>query len=186
MSVSVIIPALNEEPTVAGVIRACLADDPLEVLVIDADSTDDTAAVARAAGADVRNWRHILPEPPRPGKGESLWRGVAAARGDIVVFIDADLESAAPGMVTALAAPFADPGVNMVKARYRRSLNGQPTGGGRVTELTAKPLIRQFFPELAHIDQPLGGEYALRRSSALEVPFVEGYGVEAGDRKSVV
>lgn len=180
MSVSVIIPALNEESTVAGVIRACLADDPLEVLVIDADSTDYTAAVARAAGADVRNWRDILPEPPRPGKGESLWRGVAAARGDIVVFIDADLESAAPGMVTALAAPFADPGVNMVKARYRRSLNGQPTGGGRVTELTAKPLIRQFFPELAHIDQPLGGEYALRRSAALEVPFVEGYGVEAG------
>ena len=81
MSVSVIIPALNEESTVAGVIRACLADDPLEVLVIDADSTDDTAAVARAAGADVRNWRDILPEPPRPGKGEALWRGVAAARG---------------------------------------------------------------------------------------------------------
>ena len=180
MSVSVIIPALNEEGTVADVVRACLADEPLEVLVIDADSTDATDSRAAAAGADVRNWRDILPEEPRPGKGESLWRGVAAAKGDIVVFVDADLESAAPGMVTALAAPFADPAVEMVKARYRRSLNGQPTGGGRVTELTAKPLIKQLFPELAHIDQPLGGEYALRRATALELPFVEGYGVEAG------
>ena len=180
MNVSVIIPALNEEHTVADVVRACLADDPLEVLVIDADSTDATAARAAAAGADVRNWRDILSEEPRPGKGESLWRGVAAAKGDVVVFVDADLESAAPGMITALAAPFVDPAVDMVKARYQRSLNGQPTGGGRVTELTAKPLIKQFFPELAHIDQPLGGEYALRRDTALELPFVEGYGVEAG------
>ena len=68
----------------------------------------------------------------------------------------------------------------MVKARYQRSFEGKPTGGGRVTELTAKPLLRQFFPELAHIDQPLGGEYALRRAAAVELPFVEGYGVEAG------
>lgn len=179
-SVSVVIPALNEERTVAHVVRACLADEPLEVIVIDADSSDETAAEAQAAGAQVLNWREILPEEPRPGKGESLWRGVAAAEGDIVVFIDADLESAAPGMVTALSEPFVDPHVQLVKARYARSLNGKPTGGGRVTELTAKPLLRQFFPELAHIDQPLGGEYALRRAAAMELPFVEGYGVEAG------
>lgn len=179
-SVSVVIPALNEERTVAHVVRACLADEPQEVIVIDADSSDETAAEAQAAGAQVLNWREILPEKPRPGKGESLWRGVAAAEGDIVVFIDADLESAAPGMVTALSEPFVDPHVQLVKARYARSLNGKPTGGGRVTELTAKPLLRQFFPELAHIDQPLGGEYALRRAAAMELPFVEGYGVEAG------
>ena len=164
MNVSVIIPALNEEHTVAEVVRACLVDDPLEVLVIDADSTDATASRAAAAGADVRNWCDILSEEPRPGKGESLWRGVAAAKGDIVVFVDADLESAAPGMIAALAAPFVDPAVDMVKARYQRSLNGQPTGGGRVTELTAKPLIKQFFPELAHIDQPLGGRRQARHS----------------------
>ena len=126
------------------------------------------------------NWREILPEEPRPGKGESLWRGVAAAEGDIVVFIDADLESAAAGMVSALTEPFIDPHIQMVKARYQRSFHGSPTGGGRVTELTAKPLLRQFFPELAHIDQPLGGEYALRRAAAMELPFVDGYGVEAG------
>ena len=180
MKVSVIIPALDEERTVAHVVRACLADEPHEVLVIDADSYDETAAEAQAAGARVLNWREILPEEPRPGKGESLWRGVAAAQGDIVVFIDADLESAAPGMVSALAEPFVDPHVQMVKARYQRSFHGSPTGGGRVTELTAKPLLRQFFPELAHIDQPLGGEYALRRAAAVELPFVDGYGVEAG------
>ena len=179
-SVSVVIPALNEERTVAHVVRACLADEPLEVIVIDADSSDETVAEAQAAGARVLNWREILPEEPRPGKGESLWRGVAAAGGDIVVFIDADLESAAPGMVSALTEPFIDPHIQMVKARYQRSFQGKPTGGGRVTELTAKPLVRQFFPELAHIDQPLGGEYALRRAAALELPFVEGYGVEAG------
>ncbi|HCT9181557.1 glucosyl-3-phosphoglycerate synthase [Corynebacterium guaraldiae] len=179
-SVSVVIPALNEERTVAHVVRACLADEPQEVIVIDADSSDETAAEAQAAGAQVLNWREILPEEPRPGKGESLWRGVAAAEGDVVVFIDADLESAAPGMVTALSEPFVDPHVQLVKARYARSLNGKPTGGGRVTELTAKPLLRQFFPDLAHIDQPLGGEYALRRAAAMELPFVEGYGVEAG------
>ena len=180
MKVSVIIPALDEERTVAHVVRACLADEPHEVLVIDADSSDETSAEAQAAGARVLNWREVLPEEPRPGKGESLWRGVAAAEGDIVVFIDADLESAAPGMVSALAEPFIDPHVQMVKARYQRSFHGSPTGGGRVTELTAKPLLRQFFPELAHIDQPLGGEYALRRAAAMELPFVEGYGVEAG------
>ncbi|OFK68765.1 glucosyl-3-phosphoglycerate synthase [Corynebacterium sp. HMSC076G08] len=179
-SISVVIPALDEERTVAHVVRACLADEPLEVIVIDADSTDETAARAAAAGARVCNWREVLDEEPRPGKGESLWRGVAAARGEVVVFIDADLESAAPGMVTALTEPFVDPHVQMVKARYARSLNGQPTGGGRVTELSAKPLLRVFFPELAHIDQPLGGEYAIRREAALDLPFVAGYGVEAG------
>lgn len=181
MRISVVIPALNEAPTVADVVKAALADEPHEVLVIDADSHDSTATQATAAGATVYNWRDILPDvPPRPGKGESLWRGVAAATGDVAVFLDADLEHPAPGMVTALTAPFADPGVHLVKADYRRTLHGQPTGGGRVTELTAKPLLRLLYPELGHINQPLAGEYALRRDTALQLPFVAGYGVEAG------
>lgn len=176
-----VIPALNEESTVAGVVGAVLADHPDEVLVIDADSTDATAVRAAAAGATVLNWREILPEvPPQPGKGESLWRGVAAAAGDVVVFVDADLLQPAAGMVGALAAPFADPAVQLVKADYRRTIDGRPTGGGRVTELTARPLLRALFPELAHIRQPLAGEYAIRRSTALELPFTAGYGVEAG------
>ena len=181
MSVSVVIPALNEEPTIAHVVRACLADNPLEVLVIDADSTDATAAEATSAGARVINWRDALSDVPvRPGKGESLWRGVHAASGDTVVFVDADLESAAPGLVQALAAPFADETVNLVKPVYSRTFGDQPTGGGRVTELTAKPLLEMFFPELSAIAQPLGGEYAIRRSTARQLPFVDGYGVEAG------
>lgn len=180
-SISVVIPALNEAPTVAGVVEAALADNPDEVIVIDADSTDTTAVNARRAGATVYNWREILPAvPTRPGKGESLWRGVEAARGEIVVFVDADLTSLRPGMVRALAAPFVDPDIHLVKADYLRSFGDQPTGGGRVTELTAKPLLRLLFPELAHICQPLGGEYAIRRTTARALPFVAGYGVEAG------
>lgn len=181
MSVSVIIPALNEAATVANVVRAALADNPLEVLVIDADSSDDTAAEAAAAGAQVLKWSSILPSiPTRPGKGESLWRGVAAARGEIVVFVDADLSSFQPGMVSALVQPFRDPIIQLVKADYVRTFGSSPQGGGRVTELTAKPLLRLLYPELAHIHQPLGGEYALRRHTALSLPFVDGYGVEAG------
>lgn len=181
MSISVVIPALNEAATVAGVVSAALADAPLEVLVIDSDSSDDTAALATAAGARVLNWREVLPGiAPVPGKGESLWRGVAAARGEIVVFLDADLASPRPGMVQALAAPFADPGIHLVKADYRRTLNGRSSGGGRVTELSAKPLLRLYYPELSHIHQPLAGEYAIRRSTAEELPFVSGYGVESG------
>ncbi|QPK79925.1 glucosyl-3-phosphoglycerate synthase [Corynebacterium lizhenjunii] len=180
MQVSVIIPALNEEATVAAVVRACLAD-AADVVVIDADSTDSTAQQARSAGARVLNWREVLPDiAPRPGKGESLWRGVAAATGDVVCFIDADIESAEPGMVRALCAPLEDPTVHLVKARYERTLDGAASGGGRVTELTAKPLLREFFPDLRGVAQPLGGEYALRTSVARQLPFVEGYGVEAG------
>lgn len=181
MRVSVVIPALNEETTVAEVVRAALVDVPYEVLVIDADSSDRTAAQATSAGARVLNWREILPGiEPVPGKGESLWRGVAAATGDVVVFLDADLYQPPTGMITALAAPFVDPAVHLVKADYRRTIDGQPTGGGRVTELTARPLLRLLFPDLAHIRQPLAGEYAIRRDTALDLPFTAGYGVEAG------
>lgn len=181
MRISVIIPALNEAPTVAGVVAAALADEPYEVIVIDADSTDATAQNARDAGATVLNWREILPGiATRRGKGESLWRGVHAAGGDVVVFVDADLTSMRPGMVRTLVQPFEDPTIQLVKADYVRTLGDKPTGGGRVTELTAKPLLRLLFPQLAHIRQPLGGEYAIRRATARALPFVSGYGVEAG------
>lgn len=179
--VSVVIPALNEEETVADVVAAVAEQSPGEILVIDSDSVDSTASRARAAGADVIGWRDIAPDiPPHPGKGEALWRGVRAARGEIVVFVDADLTSIPTSLMARLVAPLIDEGVHLVKADYTRAFHGQPAGGGRVTELTAKPLLQTYFPQVSHINQPLGGEYALRRSSALSLPFVEGYGVEAG------
>lgn len=174
MRVSVVIPALDEEETVGGVVkRAC--ERAHEVIVVDSDSRDRTAQRAEAAGARVLNWREIDPAPVRPGKGEALWRGVKAASGDVVVFLDADVTTVEPWWVDALAAPLADPAVHLVKASYRRA-----NDGGRVTELTAKPLLRIFFPELPQLDQPLAGEYAIRRSTALRLPFAAEYGVEAG------
>ena len=158
----------------AGVVAKCLASRADEVIVIDSDSTDATAARADAAGARVVNWRDVDPREPWPGKGEALWRGVRAARGDVVVFVDADVTSLEPWWVDALAAPLDDDTVHLVKASYTRQ-----GAGGRVTELTAKPLLRALFPSI-RVDQPLAGEYAIRRSTALSLPFVAGYGVEAG------
>ena len=175
MRVSVVIPALNEEATVAGVVEKCLASSADEVLVIDPDSTDATATLAAKAGARVVPWREVDPREPWAGKGEALWRGVKAATGDVVVFVDADVTSLEPWWVDALAEPLRDDSVHLVKASYERA-----RAGGRVTELTAKPLLRALFPQLAHIRQPLAGEYAIRRSTALRLPFVAGYGVEAG------
>ena len=180
-SVSVVIPALNEEATVGDVVTQCLRSCAAEVIVIDSDSIDATAARARTAGARVVNWRDAQPAIiPRPGKGEALWRGVSVANGDLVVFVDADVTSLEPGWVDALAAPFADPRVELVKAAYRRDFAGSVGGGGRVTELTAKPLLRALFPALSDLAQPLAGEYAIRRSTARALPFVDGYGVEVG------
>ena len=170
-----VIPALNEEATVAGVVEKCLASHADEVLVIDPDSTDATATLAAEAGARVVPWREVDPREPWAGKGEALWRGVKAAAGDVVVFVDADVTSLEPWWVDALAEPLRDDTVHLVKASYERA-----RAGGRVTELTAKPLLRALFPQLAHIRQPLAGEYAIRRSTALRLPFVAGYGVEAG------
>ena len=170
-----VIPALNEEATVAGVVEKCLASSADEVLVIDPDSTDATATLAAEAGARVVPWREVDPREPWAGKGEALWRGVKAAAGDVVVFVDADVTSLEPWWVDALAEPLRDDTVHLVKASYERA-----RAGGRVTELTAKPLLRALFPQLAHISQPLAGEYAIRRSTALRLPFVAGYGVEAG------
>jgi len=190
--VSVVLPARNEAATVGGLVaelydlwvrRTPLVD---ELLVVDSDSTDDTAAVARTAGADVAATTDVLPcHGTRPGKGEALWKSLAATSGDLVVFLDADLLGDVRHYVPALLAPLlADPSVVYVKGCYTRPLEvdgvEQPAGGGRVTELTARPLLNALWPELAGFVQPLGGEYAGRRSALEQVPFVSGYGVEVG------
>jgi glucosyl-3-phosphoglycerate synthase len=190
--VSVVLPARDEEATV-GRLAAELVDRwvrrvPLvdEVLVVDSDSGDRTAEVARAAGADVVAAADVLPaHGTRPGKGEALWKSLAATTGDLLVFLDADLLGDVTHYVPGLLAPLlTDPQVGYVKGCYTRPLEvdgrSVPAGGGRVTELTARPLLNALWPELAGFVQPLGGEYAGRRQALEQVPFVSGYGVEVG------
>jgi glucosyl-3-phosphoglycerate synthase len=186
-TVSVCLPARNEEttigPIVASVRRHLVEDVALvdEVLVID-DSTDATAAVARSEGAVVVPVEEILPDlPPGSGKGNALWLSLYACEGDIICWLDADIRNFAPHFVTRLVAPLLmDPGIGFVKGYYNRPLDGAPTGGGRVTELMARPLLSSLFPHLTRFVQPLSGEYAGRRELLESVPFVEGYGVEIG------
>jgi glucosyl-3-phosphoglycerate synthase len=190
--VSVVLPARDEEATVgrlvADVAARWVRGVPLvdELLVVDSDSADATAAVARAAGAEVVAAADVLPaHGSRPGKGEALWKGLAATTGDLVVFLDADLLGDVSHYVPALLGPLlGDPQVAYVKGCYTRPLEvagaSSPAGGGRVTELTARPLLDALWPELAGVVQPLGGEYAGRRSALERVPFVSGYGVEVG------
>lgn len=186
--VSVCIPARNEADTIGAIVsamRAKLVDAvPLidEILVLDHASTDDTAAIARHAGARVIDADSILPEfGPATGKGDVLWRSVAACTGDVIVWIDADLESFTPDYITTLLGPLLlDDQIALVRATYDRTLHGISAEGGRVTELTARPLLNLLHPHLSHIRQPLGGEYAIRRDVAESVPFEQDYGVEIG------
>jgi glucosyl-3-phosphoglycerate synthase len=190
--VSVVLPARDEERTVGSLVadlhqrwmrRLPLVD---ELVVMDSDSTDRTAEVARGAGADVVATTDVLPsQGTRPGKGEALWKSLAATTGDLVVFLDADLLGDVSHYVPGLLGPLlTDPQVQYVKGCYTRPLEiagiTQPAGGGRVTELTARPLLNALWPELAGFVQPLGGEYAGRRSALEQVPFASAYGVEIG------
>ena len=190
-TVTVISPALDEEATVGSIVEAirsdlmrpgaALVDD---LVVVDSGSTDATARIARDAGARVIDRRAAFPEIPMlPGKGEAMWRALAATEGDLVVFIDADLRSFTPAYVTGLLGPLlTDPDVHLVKAVYERPfVEGERTvaaGGGRVTELVARPLINAHWPHMAGIAQPLAGEYAGRRALLESLPFATGYGVD--------
>ena len=189
-TVSVVLPALNEEPTIGRIVHQInhvlgaaapehrrLVD---ELVVIDGGSADRTAAVAAAAGARVEFRADILPALPSiPGKGDAMWRSLAVTRGDLVVFIDADLQSFTPSYITGLIGPLiTNPEVALVKAVYERPLVEGSTvvsaGGGRVTELMARPLLNLLWPELAGIIQPLAGEYAARRELLEETGITVG------------
>lgn len=190
LTVSVVIPARNEAATVgevAGTLRHHLLDAVGlidEVLVVDADSDDGTAEVARASGARVVRQSDVLVAAGTAlGKGEALWKGLAASEGDLVVFVDADILDIGPRFVVGLLGPLLeDADIRFVKATYDRPLQVAdellPSGGGRVTELLARPLIGAFWPELAWLAQPLSGEYAGDRDLLSSLPFVRGYGVE--------
>ncbi|MFF0224900.1 glucosyl-3-phosphoglycerate synthase [Streptomyces sp. NPDC004629] len=187
-SVSVVLPALNEEETVGDIVAVIRHDlmrqAPLvdEIVVVDSGSTDRTSEVAAAAGARVVHRDAILPRlPTAPGKGEVLWRSLLVTGGDIVCFVDADLREFSSDFVTGIVGPLlTEPDVDLVKAMYDRPLAGAAGQGGRVTELMARPLLNLHWPQLAGFVQPLGGEYAARRSLLERLPFPVGYGVELG------
>lgn len=191
--VSVVLPALDEQDTVGAVVAAVLpltrGPWPLvdELLVLDSGSADATRRVAADAGARVLTREEALPGvEPRPGKGEVLWRSLAATTGDVIVFLDSDLVEVDAQFVISLLGPLLTaPGVELVKGFYRRPLRLRSAaelddGGGRVTELLARPVITALCPRLAGIVQPLGGEYAATRDLLESVPFAAGYGVELG------
>lgn len=188
-TVSVVLPALNEETTVGAIVEAIRGtlmapDTPLvdELVVLDSGSTDRTAEVAESAGARVVRRDTVLPRlPVLPGKGEVLWRSLLATSGEIVCFVDADLWDFSPDFVSGTVGPLlTEPHVHLVKAMYDRPLGDQAGQGGRVTELVARPLLNLHWPALAGFVQPLGGEYAARRSLLERLPFPVGYGVELG------
>lgn len=193
-SVSLVIPARDEERTVGGIVsrlyedlveRAQLVD---EIVVIDSDSSDATADVARDAGAIVHSAAGIRPDlGTRPGKGEAMWKSLFVTAGDVLVFMDADLTRWDTHFVTGLLGPLLTTGgVDLVKGFYDRPLTGDlapasgeaASGGGRVTELVARPLLALHWPELAAVVQPLAGEWAVRRSLLERLAVPTGYAVE--------
>ena len=190
-SATLIFPARNVAGTIGTILTVVTGlrartGLPEQVIVIDADSTDGTADIARAHGAEVYSENELLPAyGPAQGKGDAMWRSLSVAREDIVMFADADTTDFREHIVYGTVGPLlADPAIQFVKAAYRRPFKqgeeSVPDGGGRVTELMAKPLLNLFYPELAGFVQPLAGEFAGRRELLSALPFFTGYGVEIG------
>ena len=190
LKISLCIPTLNEEKTIGKevvILKSEMMDRyPIvdEFAVIDSGSSDRTLEVASSFGADTYLASDILPEVgDKRGKGENLWKAIYQLKGDIIVYVDADISNIHPRFVYGLVAPLIyRPEIHYVKAFYDRPLafsqGIRPSGGGRVTEILVRPLFSLFFPELTAIMQPLSGEYAVRREVLEEIPFPIGYGVE--------
>ena len=184
-SATLIFPARNVAGTIGTILTVVAGLQartglPDQVIVIDADSTDGTPDIARAHGAEVYSENELMPAyGPAQGKGDAMWRSLSVARGDIVMFADADTVDFRDHFVYATLGPLlADPAIQFVKAAYRRPFKqgeeSVPDGGGRVTELMAKPLLNLFYPELAGFVQPLAGEFAGRRELLSALPFFTG------------
>jgi glucosyl-3-phosphoglycerate synthase len=180
LTVSLVLPCREVAATIGPVLeevealrrRAPIVD---QVVVVDSGSQDGTADIARGHGAEVHDESELLPEMgPVLGKGDAMWRALSIAHGDIVVYADADSDSFGAHFVYGMLGPLlCDQEVRFVKATYHRD-------AGRVTELTAKPLLAIFYPELAGFGQPLAGEVAARRDLLCSIPFLTGYAVEMG------
>lgn len=191
ISISLCLPTLNEEKTIAKEIvimkSELMTRHPLldEIVVIDSGSKDNTLEIAKSFGADVYEANSILPDLEQfKGKGENLWKALYVTKGDIIVYIDADIKNIHHRFVYGLIAPLLlFDRIKYTKAFYDRPIaigksKIRPTGGGRVTELVIRPLFSLFFPELTQILQPLSGEYAGFREIFEKIPFPIGYGVE--------
>lgn len=192
ISISVAIPTLDEEKTIEKIITTiekdlmgeeCKLVD--ELAIIDSGSKDSTRKIAKELGADVYLANRYLTKYNLKGKGVNLWKSLYLLKGDIIVWVDADISNFDSKFVYGLIGPLLkDKDIKYVKAFYRRPIKMgkklHPTGGGRVTEIEVKPLINAFFPHLAGILQPLSGEYAIKRDVAEKIRFSSGYGVETG------
>src|ERR1700704_6225761 len=187
-TISVCVPARECAATIEPIVRTLVELSEAgvldQVVVLDAGSADGTGELAAAAGAEVHHQAELLPDlGPVLGKGDALWRSLTVLHGDVVCFLDGDSEGFGPHFACALAGAVAcEPGVHFAKAFYRRPFRAGdvelPEGGGRVNELTARPLLRQFYPGLAGVRQPLAGEIAARRDLLERLPFATGYAVE--------
>ncbi len=189
-TISVCVPAREEAASIAGVVAPLVALRERgvidQVVVVDADSTDGTATIAFGLGAEVFGESELAPEfGPVAGKGDAMWRSLGVLSGDLVCFVDADTEDFDERFACGVLGPLVcEPRVQLVKGFFRRPFkfrNGtSPTGGGRVTELTARPLLEAFYPELAGVHQPLAGETAARRELLERLAFCTGYAIETG------
>ncbi len=186
-SVSVCLPARDEARTIGPILERLV---PLQergvvdqIVVVD-NSTDRTAEIARSFGVEVHDQEDLLPgHGPVLGKGDAMWRALRVLHGDVICFLDADSERFGAHFACGLLGPvLCEPRIEFVKGYYRRPFRiggvTLPDGGGRVTELTARPLLNLFYPELAAVQQPLAGEIAARRELLERLPFVTGYGVD--------
>ena len=188
VTISLCFPTLNEEKTIGKsiiVMKSELMDRyPLldEIAVIDSGSTDNTLEIAKKFGADTYLASDYLKEEGICyGKGENLWKALYLLKGDIIVYVDADISNIHPRFAYGLIGPLLlEPEIKFVKAFYNRPFRNAPAGGGRVTEILIRPLFSQFFPDLTGIIQPLSGEYAGYRNILTEINFPIGYGVETG------
>ena len=189
-AVSVAVPTLDEATSIArtleplqGLLERGLID---QLAVIDSGSRDGTPEIVSAMGVEVFDARALLPDVgPLLGKGDAMWRAVTVLHGDVICYVDADSEDFGEHFIVRLAGPLLrQRNVAFVKGRYLRPLKlgdrRLSQGGGRVTELTARPLLNAFYPELGVFDQPLSGEIAASRELLRSVPFDTGYAVEIG------
>ena len=186
-SISVCLPARDEAATIGPILERLLPlrdRGVVDQVVVADDSTDGTGEIAVRLGAEVHRQADLLPQfGSVQGKGDAMRRALSVLTGDVVCFLDADSEGVGEHYALDLVGPLATgDAVRFAKGFYRRPWRTEegvaPTGGGRVTELTARPLLERFFPQLAAFAQPLAGEIAARRDLLTRLPFATGYAVD--------